>query len=612
MSNVSSTGDVTEPPWGATLARLWRDEVTGHLIVSSAGKTYTLVFDLGVIVDATSPLASDAVARIALTSHLIGPAAAPDINRRIAAAPDRDEVEVLGEAASLASDKVASLRARVVTQRAARTFSIDDGRFEVETKLAVPRGASVDVRAVIYEGARRNLSEQRLAAAVRSWGGTIRLDASADLEPFGFGSEEAPVLAALRGGSTLAALEVAHRDVDPRTVHALVYALVTTDVARAEQAATTARIARYSAPPPTRSITQGGDGGYAIPRTQTNPALSRTETRLRDDVLRAPAATRVPTPPQVPATAPRTSPPTTPPQVPATAPRTSPPTTPPQVPATAPRTSTPTTPPDPRAKRPSKLSQPPPTISRTMTSRRARALIETRIALMAQGADHFVLLGVSSDAPVEVVRTAYLSLTRQLHPQALADLGIAVTPDVQRLIAGIHAAYEVVADAGRRATYVRDLTHGPGTGPVPATTRIATPRLEPARSGPGADAFARGEAWLRRDEPGLAIGELQSACQLEPDNLDHRAMLAFARFCATQDKGAAAGEARAVLERMIEQTTTPTFARFLLGRVERMAGRDREALRVFEEVVLEQPHHADAHSEIRAIRARMSAPGKTR
>src|SRR3954464_9879333 len=94
-------GAVTDRPWGQTLGALGTKRLTGQVSVVSEDKTYEIAFDLGTIVAATSPLVSDAAVRIALTNHLISKAAVPEITRRIAASPDRDEVDVLAEATGL-------------------------------------------------------------------------------------------------------------------------------------------------------------------------------------------------------------------------------------------------------------------------------------------------------------------------------------------------------------------------------------------------------------------------------------------------------------------------------------------------------------------------------
>src|SRR5512135_1236861 len=157
-------GSVSDRPWGLTFATLGLRGLTGQLNLFADGKAYCVAFSQGVIVGASSPLANDAAIRVALTANLVSPGQANDLTRRMAAAAGRDEVEVLAELARLGPDHAQRLRRRLVAQRAARTFSIEHGDFTVEDRVTVPvvAGSEVDVRTIVYLGARTNVSEQRL------------------------------------------------------------------------------------------------------------------------------------------------------------------------------------------------------------------------------------------------------------------------------------------------------------------------------------------------------------------------------------------------------------------------------------------------------------------
>ncbi|HEV7555033.1 MAG TPA: tetratricopeptide repeat protein, partial [Kofleriaceae bacterium] len=69
-----------------------------------------------------------------------------------------------------------------------------------------------------------------------------------------------------------------------------------------------------------------------------------------------------------------------------------------------------------------------------------------------------------------------------------------------------------------------------------------------------------------------------------------------------------ASETRKSLDRAISKSSPQSVtARFYLGRVERMLGRDREALNHFAEVLSIMPNHGEATSEIRVIESRMAS-----
>ena len=225
-------GSITDRPWGLTLAGLGAAGDAVRLSVSSEGKLYEIVFDRGMIVDATSPLPVDTLTRIALTGRFIQPAQVDGIKRSIAQMPGFDELAILAAAAGLTREQIVALRRRVLTQRAARTFALERGTYEVEACPAPPAAeVAVDVGAVIYAGARLNLPEQRLALDLRQLGArfVLRLEARDDIDRFGFGDAERPLVDALLAGTSLPEVEATNREIDPRTAQAVVYTLASCD-----------------------------------------------------------------------------------------------------------------------------------------------------------------------------------------------------------------------------------------------------------------------------------------------------------------------------------------------------------------------------------------------
>jgi cytochrome c-type biogenesis protein CcmH/NrfG len=142
-------------------------------------------------------------------------------------------------------------------------------------------------------------------------------------------------------------------------------------------------------------------------------------------------------------------------------------------------------------------------------------------------------------------------------------------------------------------------TRSPGTESVDSAAAAALDPIAAAR-----DAYKRGQSRLRVENLEDAIADLARAVELAPHEVDYAATLAWARFCHAADKPALAHATREALGRAIRTSPSPVMARFYLGRVERMLGRDKEALRHFQEVLQAQPRHADAAAEVRAIEAR--------
>src|SRR5438105_14371180 len=127
-------GSVGDRPWGLTFAALGLRGLSGQLTLTTEGKRYCVAFSRGAIVGASSPLASDAAIRVALTANLVSSSQVNDLTRRIAASRGRDDVEVIAEVARLAPDLTQRLRRRLVAQSAARTFSLEQGDFVVDDR----------------------------------------------------------------------------------------------------------------------------------------------------------------------------------------------------------------------------------------------------------------------------------------------------------------------------------------------------------------------------------------------------------------------------------------------------------------------------------------------
>src|SRR5262245_48287112 len=223
-------GSVTDRPWGLTLGAIALRRHTGQLTVESDGKRYCVAFQDGAIVAATSPLAADAIARATPTHHSTTATHVAATTRRLAAAPDRDEVEVLADAIKFAPEQAVKLRHRLVAQRAARTFSIERGEFVLDDRIGLPvfPGVIVDHRYVIYLGVRTNLAEQRLIDDLRQLGSyfVLKPEVVNELPRYGFEPAAHPVLEALKLGTSLPELEASHRELDPRFAQAIIYALV--------------------------------------------------------------------------------------------------------------------------------------------------------------------------------------------------------------------------------------------------------------------------------------------------------------------------------------------------------------------------------------------------
>ena len=635
-------GSVTDRPWGVTVGAIALRRHTGQLTIESDGKRYAIVFQGGVIVAASSPVAADALPRIALTNHFITSTQIADITRRIAAAPDRDEVEVLADAIRCSPDQVGKLRHRLVAQRAARTFSLEHGEFLLEDRATLPvvAGVAIDHRHAIYLGVRTNLAEQRLIDDLRQLGSyfVLKPEAIDELPRFGFEPSAHPVLEALKLGTGLPELEASHRELDPRSVQAIIYALVScTACVIVPRTATQPSVSRTAAATPPRGQPAGpGSLDAGLERGERKPPADRVP--LMNTVIR----TVKPEPART-STAPREALTTAPARGPARldAPPAFPDGTIGPEPAGAPGAPVPhvaqgTAPhPDGRTGSPfvSRAATASPTAyssaaaqdtgTNTPAATRSKLPPPHSPAALPAATGSAARLRAPTASPGSPGPSAAPpeAPAVRLHPPAGAASPSTPRPAVSRTPTSEAEVMRGFADQRTPSGFPEQRTPGFGDQRTPSDQRTPTdpefprtpsggptPSLVSTEDALAAEAaFKRGEAAMKRDQPSEAILEYKAACQRNPAEVDYAAMLGWAKFCAAGDKAAIGAETRKILERAVFKSHRPERARFYLGRVERMLGRDKEALRHFQEVLELKPNHAEAASEVRAIEARLQA-----
>lgn len=109
---------------------------------------------------------------------------------------------------------------------------------------------------------------------------------------------------------------------------------------------------------------------------------------------------------------------------------------------------------------------------------------------------HYDTIGISPNADREHIRRAYLKKARTLHPDQLGDRPQAEQRKAERRMQELNAAWSVLSDPKRRASYDKDLA---GSSP-----RATGPVQDPVRSGFRPFDDSRFEAPVREPGPDVA------------------------------------------------------------------------------------------------------------
>jgi tetratricopeptide (TPR) repeat protein len=231
------------------------------------------------------------------------------------------------------------------------------------------------------------------------------------------------------------------------------------------------------------------------------------------------------------------------------------------------------------------------------------ALLAKKIPMLDQGVDYFTLFGLPVGASADDVRSTYFMLARKLHPDRLAAIGIEDDDrQAQRLMACINEAFAVLNDPIRREEYLSILRRGGEAAVRPEEQKADELAMRVMRA---EEAFRQGEMALRRDQIAHALQFFSTAVELQPNEPEYQALFAWAQFANTADKEPIALQTRKALIRAAETNPDSPTARFYLGRVERMLGREKEALACFYEVLRIKPNHSEASSEARILEQRL-------
>lgn len=596
--SVVARGHVSDRPFARSVYWIAAKRFTGDLILSQDGQEYRLTWHQGAVIEARSASPADSEGRVALTAGLVTSTQLGEVLRRVSESPGRDQLDALVEVARLSPEQRLAVKRRAMAHRALRIFALEQASFELDdapTMARDPELPSLSVRWLIYQGLRAHFTEERLAADLTAVDG-MRLRVSeqgrAHLGEFGFGLAERRWVGAMIGqaearAQSLDEIVAACPDLTRKDVMVMVYALLATDALEAasgtrrplsEAGAASGPAARPQAQPAARPAAAPGQTSASI-RPGAGGHQGRTEPL---HLIPRPGST--PGRPGAPgAESPARE---TPPEQPVE---------PAQRQITARLASA-------RAHAVKVKRTRRRTTLQPVSASEIRRVIAEKAGALEAGADYFQLLGVPRDASEQAVRDAYFELAAKLHPDRLRAAGIAdLTAESQRVCAEINVAFSVLSHAGKRGKYLATLAAGGAAGGAKgqqAAESMAS-RLMQAE-----EQFRRGEWSLRRGRWAEAHAAFEKAVELNPDEAEHHALLAWTIWCAAEDKPSVRDEVMACFQRAVDLSPKSLAALYYRGRVASMEQDPATATRCFQRVVDMDASYQDASLQLRLIQSR--------
>jgi len=212
----------------------------------------------------------------------------------------------------------------------------------------------------------------------------------------------------------------------------------------------------------------------------------------------------------------------------------------------------------------------------------------------------FEKLGVARDATEEGIRSAYMRLAKETHPDRYANASQAARDLAEQAFREVTRAYEVLSDPARLAVYRED----------PLRDRKESQALDEAQRAISAEReFQRGEARLRSHDWSGALTHFERAVELYPEEGEYLAYCGWAYYLTHGHADDVFRHAFALVKRGAKLAPDRDKPYLFLGRLCQAAGRLELAERMFTKAVECRPDSIEALRELRLLQMRRPKRG---
>lgn len=212
-----------------------------------------------------------------------------------------------------------------------------------------------------------------------------------------------------------------------------------------------------------------------------------------------------------------------------------------------------------------------------------------RLAL-AEGADHYMVLGVDSKAGIDEIRNAYYMLAKRFHPDRFRSGGLVdLLPRVERYFTLVTEAYNTLADPELRKHYDEEQSL------KESRKKDAKPEHDTAYL--AQQNFLRAKALLAKRQLQSAVTFLENAIELDGNNPAYHLELGLVLTGNPRRRD----DAERHLLRAAELDPTSPAAHAGLGHLYKRLDREDDAIRCFREALQWEPEFAEAKVALREL-----------
>ncbi len=232
-----------------------------------------------------------------------------------------------------------------------------------------------------------------------------------------------------------------------------------------------------------------------------------------------------------------------------------------------------------------------------------RKMIADKIDAIDRGVDHYSILGVSQGAKSDEIKTAYFAIAKRIHPDRLRAVGVTdVDHDAQRLFARINQAFGVLSDPRKRNEYSVVMSAG---GEQAVRKQQAEAEERAGQVLRAEETFRRGEMALRRSMFEQARALFEEAVELNGEEAEYHALLAWATWLSAANKTAVAEQVQKGLAHALALSPQCVQAHLYAGQIAKNSGQTQVAIDAFRTVIDLEPGHPEANLELRVLRGRL-------